>query len=121
MPYHMYASILGEFALKRQATPSLCPKRQAIATLPLTIDQHFIAYSSFIQLGEFTLKRHAMATLPRYIEHHPDFVSVFGGAVNSHTVATIGAAEVKYSEHRQWLRLVGRRHDVQVSDVLTTL
>jgi hypothetical protein len=79
------------------------------------------------QLGEFTLKRHAMATLPREIESHHDFISVFGAATASSTTnargssrssATIGCAEVKNSEHRKWLRLVGRRHDVQVIYVM---
>lgn len=80
-----------------------------------------------LQLGEFTLKRHAMTTLPQQIECHPDFMDVFGGAGKtnsgsgsggrSHALATIGAAEVKNSEHRQWLRLVGRRHDVQVGSL----
>jgi hypothetical protein len=65
-----------------------------------------------------------MATLPREIESHHDFISVFGAATASSTTnargssrssATIGCAEVKNSEHRKWLRLVGRRHDVQAS------
>lgn len=35
------------------------------------------------QLGEFTLRRHTMETLPREIENHPDFQAVFGVAEDS--------------------------------------
>jgi hypothetical protein len=92
-------------------------------TLDCAMVLHTNVLSLHTQLGEFTLKRHAMATLPREIESHHDFISVFGAATASSTTnasgssrssATIGCAEVKNSEHRKWLRLVGRRHDVQV-------
>lgn len=35
------------------------------------------------QLGEFTLRRHTMETLPLPIENHPDFEAVFGVAEDS--------------------------------------
>lgn len=35
------------------------------------------------QLGEFTLRRHTMETLPRSIENHPDFQAIFGLAEDS--------------------------------------
>lgn len=35
------------------------------------------------QLGEFTLRRHTMETLPRSIEDHPDFQAIFGLAEDS--------------------------------------
>lgn len=36
-----------------------------------------------IQLGEFTLRRHTMETLPQSIESHPDFQAIFGLAEDS--------------------------------------
>lgn len=35
------------------------------------------------QLGEFTLRRHTMETLPQEIEDQPDFQAVFGVAEDS--------------------------------------
>jgi hypothetical protein len=70
-----------------------------------------------VQLGEFTLKKHQMQLLPDEILGCQDFVTVFG-----HVDPTLGesvrCAEVKNTTYRSWLRLVGRRHDVQVSTFL---
>lgn len=47
--------------------------------------------------------------------HHlplsPDFVSVFGVSRNANPIQCV---EVRHSTSRQWLRLVGQRHDVQL-------
>ncbi|CAM9225977.1 unnamed protein product, partial [Phaeothamnion confervicola] len=67
-----------------------------------------------VQLGEFTLKRHSMETLPEHIEQHPDFVTVFGRS--SDASSAVGCAEVVNTTRRTWLRLVGRRHDVRYWD-----
>ncbi|CAN0082270.1 unnamed protein product, partial [Hapterophycus canaliculatus] len=69
------------------------------------------------QLGEFTLRRHTMETLPRSIEDHPEFQAIFGLAEDSSS--TVGCAEVLNTTRRTWLRLVGRRHDVQLWDMDT--
>ncbi len=66
------------------------------------------------QLGEFTLKKHSMKTLPLEIEVMADFKYVFG--LSSSSQSTIGCAEVCHRTHRTWYRLVGHRHDVQVWD-----
>ncbi len=65
-----------------------------------------------IQLGEFTLKKHRVEPLPRYICEMEDFVTIFGE--NLAQSFGIQSAEVKNTTARLWLRLVGRRHDVQV-------
>ena len=64
-----------------------------------------------VQLGEMTLKRHHMQLLEQGVASHPDFVLVFGdtSARGRHQ-----CAEVKRSQYRRWLRLLGTRHDVQV-------
>ncbi|CAM9661459.1 unnamed protein product, partial [Scytosiphon promiscuus] len=69
------------------------------------------------QLGEFTLRRHTMETLPRSIEDNPEFQAIFGLAEDSSS--TVGCAEVLNTTRRTWLRLVGRRHDVQLWDMDT--
>ena len=64
-----------------------------------------------VQLGQLTWKRHHMQLLDRAICEHPDFVAVFGedAASGRHQ-----CAEVKRSEHRRWLRLLGARHDLHI-------
>ncbi len=66
------------------------------------------------QLGEFTLKKHSMETLPLEIEALADFQYVFGCSQSSGSA--IGCAEVRHRAHRKWYRLVGHRHDVQLWD-----
>ena len=64
-----------------------------------------------VQLGEMTLKRHAMQLLDRAVSRHPDFLTVFG---RQNTRTRHQCAEVSRSERRRWLRLLGTRHDVQI-------
>lgn len=57
-------------------------------TLPVSAFRNrFLATDASVQvntqLGEFTLRRHTMETLPRSIEEHPDFQSIFGLAEDS--------------------------------------
>ena len=62
-----------------------------------------------VQLGQLTWKRHHMQLLDKAICEHPDFKAVFGDAAAS---GRHQCAEVKRSEHRRWLRLLGARHAV---------
>ncbi len=68
------------------------------------------------QLGEFTLKKHSMETLPLEIEAMADFQYVFGCGSQPSKSSAIGCAEVRHRTHRTWYRLVGHRHDVQLWD-----
>ena len=60
-----------------------------------------------IQLGDFTLKTSRLQLLDRKIMQMYDFKAVFGECKND----SIQCAEVKNTQHREWVRLVGRRHD----------
>lgn len=62
-----------------------------------------------LQLGDFRLKSSKVKVLPDLILEMPDCVAVFGKA---HDTA-IQSAVVKDTSNRQWLRLVGRRHDIR--------
>ena len=64
-----------------------------------------------VQLGQLTWKRHHMQLLDKAICEHPDFRAVFGDAAAS---GRHQCAEVKRSEHRRWLRLLGARHDLHI-------
>ena len=70
-----------------------------------------------LQLGQFTLKKHAMQTLEDACYGFDDFVSIFGGGWSSEN--RMQCAEVCNSSHRMWVRLVGRRHDIQWWDADT--
>ena len=64
-----------------------------------------------LQLGHLTWKRHHMQLLERAIVQHEDFVHVFGAKALRERHQ---CAEVKRSEHRRWLRLLGAMHDLHV-------
>lgn len=68
-----------------------------------------------IQLGEFTLKKHQMQLLSERTASSEDFVAMFGEVSIDNAMQS---AEVYNTTNRMWVRLVGRRHDVQhwVSD-----
>ena len=66
-----------------------------------------------MQLGEYTLKRQQPQLLDAEIGEFQDFVDLFGKISAENPVR---CAEVKTSEHRKWLRLVGRRHDIILWD-----
>mmetsp|Transcript_14534 Transcript_14534/g.21938 ORF Transcript_14534/g.21938 Transcript_14534/m.21938 type:complete len:1946 (+) Transcript_14534:90-5927(+) len=68
------------------------------------------------QLGEFTLKKHTVKALEERIQRMADFVDVFGPP---HAERRIQCAEVRHTTRRNWLGLVGRRHDVQHWDAET--
>jgi hypothetical protein len=63
-----------------------------------------------IQLGEFTLQKQHMQLLPSRIFSDEDFIQVFGADAQNFGIQCAG---VKKTSNRSWLRLVGRRHDVQ--------
>ena len=62
-----------------------------------------------VQLGEFALKKNRVETLPSSTRTLPDFVAVFG---NNELASGVASATVQRCQYRNWLRLVGRRHDV---------
>lgn len=64
-----------------------------------------------LQLGDFTLKSSRLEVLNEYIklEEYEDYMAIFGRNVDS---TPMQCAEVRHTSHRQWFRLVGRRHDV---------
>ena len=64
-----------------------------------------------VQLGQLTWKRHQMQLLDRAICEHPDFIAVFG---EDAVFCRHQCAEVKHSEHRRWLRMLGARHDLHI-------
>jgi hypothetical protein len=66
-----------------------------------------------MQLGEYTLKRQQPQLLDPEIGEYQDFVDLFGKLSAENPIR---CADVKISEHRRWLRLVGRRHDVILWD-----
>lgn len=62
-----------------------------------------------IQLGELTVKKNTLEVLDAHFGALPDFVSVLGqGTLH------VQCAEVSNTTHRSWLRVVGKRHDLQV-------
>jgi hypothetical protein len=63
------------------------------------------------QLGTVTLKREELQLLPPEVMAMADAKLVFG---DRELRGSVQAAPVKISEHRQWLRLVGLRHDVML-------
>ena len=67
-----------------------------------------------LQLGEYTLKNHALQALPAHINHHTDFMQIFGAKRESNPIQCV---EVQNSSHRMWVRLIGLRHDIQLWDV----
>lgn len=54
---------------------------------------------------------HPSQLLDQSIARHADFVATFGAAA---ATTRYQCAEVKRSQNRRWLRLLGLRHDVQV-------
>jgi len=66
-----------------------------------------------VQLGEFTLKKNPMQLLPDDVFAFDDFKYVIG-EFHPERGDALQCAEVNNTENRQWWRLVGKRHDVQV-------
>lgn len=64
-----------------------------------------------IQIGEFTLKKHRMQILESGWMRFLDFTLIFGDKEHS-GVSGLQSAEVQHKQHRKWVRLVGRRHDL---------
>ena len=63
-----------------------------------------------LQLGDLTLKTARLEVLDPAIANMPDFIAVFGP---QHNRTPMQSAEVKNTLNRSWVRLVGRRHDIQ--------
>ena len=57
------------------------------------------------------MKKNRVETLPLSTRKLPDFVTIFG---DNELAAGVAAATVQKCRFRNWLRLVGRRHDVQL-------
>ena len=87
------------------------------------------------QLGEFTVRKNRLRHLEASIREMPDFQAALGPVLSKRGIETshfqelskgehtsgdsgdvIHCAEVKSTEHRIWMRLVGLSHDVQVWD-----
>ena len=88
------------------------------------------------QLGEFTVRKNRLRHLEASIREMPDFVAALGpvlakrGIEPSHfqelskgdelvigdSGDVVHCAEVKNTEHRTWMRLVGLNHDIQLWD-----
>ena len=64
-----------------------------------------------VQLGEFTLQKQHMQLLPSSTFDDVDFIQVFGADAKNFGIQCAG---VKKTSKRSWLRLVGRRHDIQL-------
>jgi hypothetical protein len=64
-----------------------------------------------VQLGEFTIKKHATRPLEIEYKTFDEFHTVFGNMTRSDVIQ---CAEVKHTEHRQWVRLVGYSYDLQL-------
>eukprot|EP01060_Flectonema_neradi_P029194 TRINITY_DN3976_c6_g1_i2.p1 TRINITY_DN3976_c6_g1~~TRINITY_DN3976_c6_g1_i2.p1 ORF type:complete len:3023 (+),score=543.42 TRINITY_DN3976_c6_g1_i2:1734-10802(+) len=57
--------------------------------------------------GEFSLKRQELKLVPLEVLKFPDFETVFGNEGDIH------CADISVTSRRHWMRLVGRRHDIQ--------
>ena len=66
-----------------------------------------------IQLGEFTLKKHRVEPIDERFRGFGDFAAVFG-RIMAAANGGVQCAEVKNTTQRLWVRLVGRRHDLQL-------
>jgi hypothetical protein len=68
-----------------------------------------------IQLGDFTLKSSRLEVLNEFLplDQSEDYMAIFGRDVDA---TPMQCAEVRHASHRQWYRLVGRRHDVMYWD-----
>jgi hypothetical protein len=64
-----------------------------------------------VQLGEFTIKKHATRPLEMEYKEFEEFDAVFNGMTRSDVIQ---CAEVKHTEFRQWVRLVGYSYDLQL-------
>lgn len=64
-----------------------------------------------LQLGDLTLKANRLEVLDPVIQRMEDFRTLFGSE-STHRVP-LQSAEVKNTVNRMWVRLVGRRHDLQ--------
>ena len=64
-----------------------------------------------VQIGSFTLHKEQMELLPPAIYNDRDFLNIFGTEAQRFGMQ---CAVVKNTTNRKWLRLVGRRHDVQL-------
>eukprot|EP00854_Cymbomonas_tetramitiformis_P001789 gene1789-2455_t len=65
-----------------------------------------------VQLGELTVKKNRIQTMDRQVAEMSDFGTVLGRRWGEQ--ASMQCAEVKNTTHRTWLRLAGKRHDLQV-------
>lgn len=64
-----------------------------------------------VQLGEFILRRHRLEPIRSDILENEDFATIFGSYDTD--TEPLQCAEVMNTSHRIWVRIVGRRHDLQ--------
>ena len=69
-----------------------------------------------VQLGEFTLKKHRVEPVDERMCMFSNFRQVFGSVRDGSSNSTTGfqCAEVRNTSNRLWVRMVGRRHDLQL-------
>ena len=63
-----------------------------------------------VQLGQFTLRKQQLQLLDDEIQMQPEMLEIFGEGIVENPIQ---CAEVANTANRSWLRLVGRRHDIQ--------
>ena len=73
-----------------------------------------------LQVGDFTLKTERLDILDEDITDMDDFCTVFNKGIeydDNNPAPAIQCAEVRKTTNRTWLRLVGKRHDVQLWNI----
>eukprot|EP00808_Paulinella_micropora_P020702 g53334.t1 len=95
---------------ERPASPVSPPSPSIYDDSSLVRSSEQVKMEINLQTGEFTLRTSQITALPAAIRAQPDVVSVFGADLQDR----IQAAEVRNTTKREWIRLVGRRHDLQI-------
>ena len=63
-----------------------------------------------LQLGDFCLKSSPLTNLDRAFINQREFIDIFG------QISHVQSCCISRTSHRHWVRLVGRRHDLQLWD-----
>eukprot|EP01083_Nonionella_stella_P030773 84290_1 len=70
-----------------------------------TVSDHEHGVEVNLQTAQLTLKTSHLKALDRHIAQHPDCVEVFG-------IQSMQCAVIESAKNREWVRLVGRHHDI---------
>lgn len=117
-PVHRRWLSLSEPGLVGRFQPEIeIRARQKLPSLEFSCFEDWIRYTSTqaveteinIQLGTFTMKKQAMHVLPSAIARDRDFMEIFGSSAAEFGMQ---CADVKLAANLDWLRLIGRHHDV---------